>query len=387
MWTVLLASLTGCGGPDDGGSGGSALCNIDADGDGFGTTATTAASSCDAEGVANNHDDCDDADPAAHPGGTEIVADDIDQDCDAHDLCFVDYDGDGSGGAETVVAGSCTDVGAAPADDDCDDLDEDFHPGARDEPADGIDQDCNGGDDCYADGDGDGFGSSSAVASDDLDCSDPGEAAVGGDCLDSGTDAETTYPGAAMSESDTLCMTDADGDGYGSMSPQTGVAAGNDCDDRDSTETCFAFHVGNDVEYPDSSNIAPNYLVGFRVDLEEEMTLSHLAYIGKASGPNVRMALYSDDRGPAELLSESPAVPMVAGPGEIAVTPIVLDVGFYWLMAMFDANAAVGRKDLPAGGAEFLYLRAEFDDPMPDPFGTTTAGTSEVYNFYVVGHH
>jgi hypothetical protein len=24
---------------------------------------------------------------------------------------------------------------------------------------------------------------------------------------------------------------------------------------------------------------------------------------------------------------------------------------------------------------------------MPDPFGTTTAGTSEVYNFYVVGHH
>jgi len=54
MW-ILLVWFQGCGNNADGGDsrGGSALCNIDADGDGFGTT-TTVASSCTDEGAADN---------------------------------------------------------------------------------------------------------------------------------------------------------------------------------------------------------------------------------------------------------------------------------------------------------------------------------------------
>jgi len=45
-----------------------------------------------------------------------------------------------------------------------------------------------------------------------------------------------TYPGAATKESDTTaCMTDADGDGYGDLSPAEGVSPGTDCDDEDPT--------------------------------------------------------------------------------------------------------------------------------------------------------
>ena len=40
-----------------------------------------------------------------------------------------------------------------------------------------------------------------------------------------------TYPGAAENESTTECMTDADGDGFGSMEVVETATAGTDCDD------------------------------------------------------------------------------------------------------------------------------------------------------------
>ena len=50
------------------------------------------------------------------------------------------------------------------------------------------------------------------------------------DCNDA--DAKT-FPGAAPLDSDSLCMTDADGDGYGEMTPAPDVLAGTDCHDGD----------------------------------------------------------------------------------------------------------------------------------------------------------
>ena len=50
------------------------------------------------------------------------------------------------------------------------------------------------------------------------------------DCDD---DDANTFPGAAIEDSDSACMTDFDGDGYGSMTPAEGVEAGTDCDDSD----------------------------------------------------------------------------------------------------------------------------------------------------------
>ncbi len=110
----------------------------------------------------------------------------------------VDADGDG------VTAGE-----------DCNDYDASVYPGAADTYGDGADQNCDGVD--GVDSDGDGWASS----------------AGGGPDCDDGDSA--TWPGAAYEESDSDCMTDQDGDGWGDPNPTSGIAAGTDCDDTSAT--------------------------------------------------------------------------------------------------------------------------------------------------------
>jgi hypothetical protein len=107
----------------------------------------------DGDGFFRN-EECDDNDPASHPGGIE-VCDGKDNDCDGKydeeatnaTLVYPDADGDGfaSDDAKGVYAckknkGVTTKLG------DCDDGDADVSPDAEEECGDGIDNDCAGGD-------------------------------------------------------------------------------------------------------------------------------------------------------------------------------------------------------------------------------------------------
>jgi len=259
----------------------------DADGDGYGTDESGLTEACELpEGYADNGLDCDESDAAVNPGATELC-DGIDNDCDASvdetDAAdavtwYPDEDGDGYGDDELAVV-SCTaiqgwvDLGA-----DCDDTDDDTHPGA-DELCDGIDNDCDDEIDegvtdaptWYHDADGDGYG-------DDDDaqdaCTQPsGYERSSGDCDDDDADS---YPDAdeLCDDADNDCdaeidedpvdpttwYLDADGDGYGDAAstaeacdqPSGYVVSGNDCDDGDayvnggSEETCDG--VDNDCD-------------------------------------------------------------------------------------------------------------------------------------------
>ncbi|MCP3978993.1 MAG: hypothetical protein GY716_06625, partial [bacterium] len=130
------------------------------------------------------------------------------------------------GDAVTEICGNALD-------DDCDgDVDE-FDASVIDTVADGTDQDCNGYDACYEDGDNDGYGSTTEIpGSGALECTDTGESTTADDCRDNN---KWAFPGAAQIESATACMEDRDDDGYGDEFPPAGVIAGIDCDDSNAT--------------------------------------------------------------------------------------------------------------------------------------------------------
>ncbi len=229
------------------------LCQRDADGDGYVSTEL-------------GGDDCDDDDATVNPGASELC-DGVDNDCDgdtdeddATDAAtwYADSDGDGYGDASDDTA-ACTQPSDYVADDsDCDDANAAVNPGATELTDDGVDNDCDGYEQCYEDADDDGYrpDTTSTVASADLDCDDSGEAdssAAAGDCDDA---ADAINPAATEvcdgldndcdGDTDEADATDAstwyidyDGDGYGSTSytsaactqPSGYVSDDSDCDD------------------------------------------------------------------------------------------------------------------------------------------------------------
>ena len=249
--------------------------------------------------------DCDDSDPSVRPEtasemdegiNLEVVGDseDIDENCDGFIACYFDGDDDGYGAGTPILqpvgtncdglselvgnlsrtdddcdddnaltypaaayaepGGDCMQdndldgygdsappEGVSPGQ-DCDDDEVNISPAASEIEADGIDQDCDGGDVCYFDADNDGYGNTSGnpINSSDLLCDGDNEADNLLDCDD--TDA-STYPGAAIYEAEIevatgfpSCKKDSDGDGYGDISPSVTVIAGSDCDDTDAAQ-------------------------------------------------------------------------------------------------------------------------------------------------------
>jgi hypothetical protein len=393
MW-ILPFAFVGCGRGPEGADDGSALCNVDADGDGYGASTAVPASSCTDEGVADNADDCDDNAASIHPGATETPADGIDQDCNGDDLCYADVDGDGFGSDATAgPAPGCEGAGVAATNTDCDDGDIAVHPGAEEIPVDAIDQDCDGGDACFVDADGDDFGSVITTSSIDMDCADAGESDAADDCLDVGKGAAETFPGSAELDSQTDCMTDVDGDGYGSNAPAKGVTAGTDCDDTATGNPCSEFHVGYDVVFPASNDCStlPDYIMGVRVTVDRAMTVTAFGHMAKTSDVNVRMALYTDDAGPDALVVEAGPEAAVDGLLELPVSATTISAGDYWIMALYDARAPIycaTSGPVGSGGFPRCRFRADlpFDDPMPDPFGASREGGNIAWNYYIVGY-
>jgi len=228
----------------------------------------------DGDGYTVAQGDCNDNNASISPDALE-VCDGVDNDCDGGiddsdpegptdgATWFLDGDSDGFAGSSTTTACSQP-VGTFASVSDCDDGDANIFPNANEITADGIDQDCDGGDLCFVDADNDGFRTSDTVDSTDLDCLDSGEAQSSdptGDCNDNSAtanpnasevcdgidnDCDGDIDGADASvdtSTGTTYYPDNDGDLWGDSNPANAVQActrpsgyvsnNSDCDDTD----------------------------------------------------------------------------------------------------------------------------------------------------------
>ena len=134
--------------------------NSDIDGDGYGSSGIVVASCEQPEDTTDVGGDCDDLDPDVNPEAEE-VCDGVDNDCDeltddeddsldldTVETFYPDGDGDGYGDDEQEAVEACEAPSGYAAVDgeaaDCDDEDEDVHPGIDEECGDGIDNNCDG---------------------------------------------------------------------------------------------------------------------------------------------------------------------------------------------------------------------------------------------------
>ncbi|MFN4256885.1 MAG: MopE-related protein, partial [Saprospiraceae bacterium] len=242
---------------------GAETCFADGDNDGYRTTSTVASTDtdCDDLGEAETSDpagDCDDANNAVNPGATEIAGDNVDQNCDGQESCFTDADNDGYylPALVTSTDADCNDTGEGALSEtagDCNDNNNAINAGATEQAGDEIDQNCDGAETCFADGDNDGYRTTSTVASTDTDCDDAGEAETSdpaGDCDDANdainpgaTEVCNTIDDDCDGSTDegvqTVFYQDSDGDTYGNAAvsqmacaqPGGYVANSTDCDD------------------------------------------------------------------------------------------------------------------------------------------------------------
>ncbi len=220
----------------------------DVDGDGSGDLAHPTTACTQPTGTVTSGDDCDDTDPAFHPGADE-------SDCsDSHD-----YNCDGS------VGGDDADGDGFVACDDCDDTDTNVNPDA-DEVCNNLDDDCDGTTDTdandiqtwYPDADGDGFGSEESVTvceapegfvANNADCDDTSGAVHPGaneTCNDLDDDCDAEIDEDALDA--TLWYADLDGDGYGAgdgtascSQPEESSPYDTDCDDTDAAYNPAAY--------------------------------------------------------------------------------------------------------------------------------------------------
>ncbi|MFK7930478.1 MAG: MopE-related protein, partial [Myxococcota bacterium] len=241
-------------------------CYQDDDDDGYRTDLTVLSSNLDCSGTGEasssaNSGDCDDFDNTIYPGATELIGDEVDQNCDDQELCYTDGDGDSyrTNVSQLSVDLDCSDGTEAPASmaaDDCDDSDNAVNPGATEITGDEADQNCDGDEVCYVDADGDNYRVDDVVTSvGNLSCADAGEArssTPGNDCDDSDPNTYPTAPEVVGDEKDQdcdgfeACFTDDDADNY--RDDESRIGDDEDCTDPTEARASMADGDCDDTE-------------------------------------------------------------------------------------------------------------------------------------------
>ncbi|NCG19957.1 MAG: hypothetical protein GWP91_13190 [Rhodobacterales bacterium] len=274
---VVLTQLLACAEPETEGCVQPIIITYaDADGDGYGDSATPQQTCGTPSGRSQSAGDCDDAEASVNIGAGE-VCDGFDNDCNGlfdDGLAVLDWyadaDDDGYGLEDDLISACIAPDGYTADSTDCDDTNDTVYPGAN-EVCDSLDNDCDGDIDTddesldlttmdlfYLDRDGDGFGdpdqseeacaATSTTADNGDDCDD--DRALANPLADEVCSGRDDDCDGLIDEEDpsldlallTTFYADMDGDGFGDTStgfaecfiPANATPVADDCDDGDS---------------------------------------------------------------------------------------------------------------------------------------------------------
>ena len=151
---------------------------------------------------------------------------------------------------------------------------------------------------------------------------------------------------------------------------------------------------GKTTDLGSNSSHSPDFLLGFRISVNQPVDLLGAGIIFRTSGYNANVGVYSSGPGgfPSQLLATT-GVFNVSTIG-IVETPfssvITLTPGNYWFMADYDAVASVGFR---AGTVTFptdpnipdvvAYRSLPFTSTLPSTFGPATLYTGQEFNYYL----
>ncbi len=131
-------------------------------------------------------------------------------------------------------------------------------------------------------------------------------------------------------------------------------------------------YVGNHdhSDYDQNTNyFQDHYLLGIKVTLENRGELVSLNLIGKNTGSQVQMAIYTDlDGVPNDLVafSEKGEVTVWDKSISLAVEPTILEAGDYWLMAVYNEEGTHTYIDTDEAGNIIYYQDLVYGDDAPE---------------------
>jgi len=144
---------------------------------------------------------------------------------------------------------------------------------------------------------------------------------------------------------------------------------------------------GNSVEFPNTSNHTPGYLLGSEINVSDTITAVAAGIIFKADGYNADVGIYTDNGGaPGQLVAQT-GIFAVTSTGAVE-TPFtsnpILPAGNYWFMATYDQEGYVGIDFSPAPQVD--YISFNFGDPLPTNYPSPNVYNGQQFNYYIVGN-
>lgn len=143
--------------------------------------------------------------------------------------------------------------------------------------------------------------------------------------------------------------------------------------------------IGSHEPFPANSANSANHLMGQRIHVPNATTLYSFGVDVRHTGTQASLGLYTDQGGaPAALVAQTGAFtfPRLGRVERPPTQAVQLSPGNYWIMAVYNGTASVGRSTSAA--TSVAYRTLSFTGTLPATFGPATFYTAQSFNYYIL---